>query len=89
MAKQGIDRFMNGATIRTKNKRIQIIETNGEVRFQFTYKDVDANKPACKHSCFKNKIRVTDLTVSSEMVSAIALAWIDYQKRLNSISYKN
>ena len=78
--------FLNGATIRMHNKRIQIREKGDKTIILFHFADENADTPACQHRCHRGKVRETFVKMTTESMELLVKAYIDYRNYKESKS---
>lgn len=72
--------YLDGFKLKGKNKRISLTEKEDGVFLTFQILTENADQPSCSHSCFKGKIRKTELSLSKESFEALVYAYLAYIK---------
>jgi hypothetical protein len=80
MAKSSMNTYLNGASVRVHNKKINVHEVDGKVMIQFLFADENAETPACGHKCHRGKVRETFVQMSTEAMELLVHAYLT-QKR--------
>jgi hypothetical protein len=87
MKKNKFTQYLDGGEVRIKNRRINFKEKDGNIllRFEKTC-EKDADKPAAIHSCKREKVRITELSLSKEAFDSLIILYChynDFQKPSN------